>query len=221
MISESDTHVFRSEVKKLCRHYGHQNWWPWVYVNHKIVSQTASERAFEVAIGAILTQNTSWQNVEKSLEALAGAGRLSLKGLSKVSYESLCDLVKASGYYRQKSKKLKALVDFVKHEAHGDLITLKHDPQIRRKLLSIWGVGPETADTILLYGLGLPFFIVDAYTRRFLVTVTGSTVWKQANYSEVQKFCSLAIPSTVSNWSEIHACLVAWGKENKTKTRKG
>lgn len=209
--------VFKREVAKLRKIYGPQNWWPMVYLNGKKVSRTASARVFEVAVGAILTQNAAWTNVEKCLGELAWAGLISAVAIEKSPLNVLQKLIRPAGYYKQKAKKLKALAHFAIREERGSLFNLKKDLSARIKLLSIWGVGPETADTILLYGLDLPYFAVDAYTRRFLIHLTGSNRWKTATYSEVQKFCEESIPKSVVNWQEAHACIVAWGKGSRKK----
>ena len=173
------------------------------------------DRGFEVAVGAILTQNTAWKNVEKALMCLAEKQLTDPFAILKIDLQTLERCVHASGYYKQKAKKLRALSKFAADECNGDLNRLKKDERARERLLSIWGIGPETADTILLYGLDLPYFVVDAYTRRLLFSVTGSDHWKKCPYAEVQEFCSCSIPKSVRAWQKVHAVIVEWGKERK------
>lgn len=120
--------------------------------------------------------------------------------------------VRSSGYFRQKAKKLKRFAQFVEKDLHGDLRELLKQTDSRTPLLAQWGIGPETADTILLYGLELPYFVVDAYTRRLLVDLIGSKRWYKASYDATQEFCAQAIPTSVRRWQEAHALIVAWGK---------
>ncbi|MFH1077899.1 MAG: hypothetical protein V1745_01275 [Patescibacteria group bacterium] len=234
--SAEDAAAFRAAVTKLRRDLGPQGWWPRVVrdgrmteVKHhpgdasRWVSWTDADRAFEVAVGAILTQNTAWKNVETALVCLAERGLLTSSALSSARLPSIASAIRSAGYYRQKTKKLKTFARFVEDTLDGNLINIlssssaaKDLPIIRERLLSLWGIGPETADTILLYGLGVPSFVVDAYTRRFLVEVTGSIRWLTMPYDDVRSFCEAAIPRSVRGWQEAHAVIVAWGK---TKVR--
>jgi endonuclease-3 related protein len=192
------------------------------------VARTESDRAFEVAIGAILTQNAAWKNVETALVCLAYKNLLTSKRLSTARLPAIQTCIRSSGYFRQKAKKLKFFARFVEEELGGDLnIVMSSSSEAkdlpirisiaREMLLSLWGIGPETADTILLYGLGVPSFVVDTYTRRLLVEVTRSRLWLKMPYDDVQAFCSDAIPRSVRAWQEAHAVIVAWGKESKSK----
>ncbi len=149
--------LVRAIYRKLARIWGPQHWWP-------------AETAFEVIAGAILTQNTSWTNVERALDALRSAGVLSLDGIRKLPIDELETLVRSSGYYRQKAKRLKAFVDFVDETYGGSLEKMFSAPteRLRAELLSLNGIGNETADAILLYGGHHEIFVVDAYTRRIL-----------------------------------------------------
>ncbi|MFA6446935.1 MAG: hypothetical protein WCW31_01615 [Patescibacteria group bacterium] len=200
---------------------------------------------WEVGIGAILTQNTSWSNVEKALLNMAQAGVLTPQEIIKS--RRLESLIRPVGYYKQKAKKLKILARFfVEHPSVilneawrsegyplSDTVEILRKAQndevigLRQQLLSLWGVGPETADTILLYGFGLPIFVVDAYTRRLLVQLSDDQSWLTRPYDEVRGFCESALNShigsgratsyemratMVSCWQESHALIVQWGK---------
>ncbi|HEU4413593.1 MAG TPA: endonuclease III domain-containing protein [Candidatus Angelobacter sp.] len=146
-----------SYYTSLLTHYGPQNWWP-------------ARSRIEVIIGAYLTQNTNWSNVEKALKNLRRARMLSLRALRRISLERLEELIRPSGYYRQKARKLKTFVEFLDRSYSGSLTLMFAQPtkNLRAELLALNGVGPETADSILLYAGGHPVFVVDAYTRRIL-----------------------------------------------------
>jgi endonuclease-3 related protein len=137
--------------------WGAQHWWP-------------AETRFEVIIGAYLTQNTAWTNVERALANLRAAHVLSVEGIRRVSLAKLERLIHPSGYFRQKAKRLKTFVAFLENKYDGSLDLLFAQPteQLREELLGLNGVGPETADSILLYAGNHPVFVVDAYTRRVL-----------------------------------------------------
>jgi len=137
--------------------YGPQNWWP-------------AESRFEVVVGAILTQNTSWKNVEKAMAELRRARRLSVAGIRRTPAPQLARLIHSSGYFRQKAKRLKNFVVWIDRVYGGSLARMFAQPtdKLRAELLALNGIGPETADSILLYAGGHPVFVVDAYTRRVL-----------------------------------------------------
>jgi len=146
-----------SYYQSLLAHYGPQNWWP-------------GESRFEVIAGAYLTQNTNWSNVEKALANLRSAGALSLKAMRELPLGRLEELVRPSGYFRQKAGKLKTFIAFLDANYAGSLDRMFAQPtdKLRAELLALHGVGPETADSILLYAGNHPVFVVDAYTRRIL-----------------------------------------------------
>jgi endonuclease-3 related protein len=137
--------------------WGAQHWWP-------------AETQFEVIVGAYLTQNTAWTNVERALAHLRTARLLSVEGIRRVKLARLERLIRPSGYFRQKAKRLKTFVAFLDREYEGSLEQLFSQPtaKLREELLNLNGVGPETADSILLYAGNHPVFVVDAYTRRIL-----------------------------------------------------
>ncbi len=226
----NDKQKFRAFIDKVEKEYGKQGWWPRVVrigtqcavpvqVKHHPgpksywLSKTLSAQAFEVSIGAILTQNTTWTNVEKALICLAQKNLLTSRAITSARLASLESCVKSSGYYRQKAKKLKLFARFVEVELGGDLRHLDAN-QGRENLLGQWGIGPETADTILLYGLNRHIFVIDAYTRRLLVRLTGSEKWLKLPYDEVRAWCEEAMgKSKVKMFQEAHALIVRWGKE--------
>jgi endonuclease III related protein len=141
----------------LYRAWGPQHWWP-------------AETRFEVIVGAYLTQNTAWTNVERALENLRGARLMDLEGIRTVPLAKLERLIRPSGYFRQKAKRLKIFITFLDKHYHGSLEKLFAQPteNLREELLNLNGIGPETADSILLYAGNHPVFVVDAYTRRIL-----------------------------------------------------
>src|ERR1700682_186904 len=141
----------------MSRALGPMHWWP-------------ARTPFEVIVGAILTQNTSWTNVERAIANLRSARMLTPSAISAARPSRLATLVRSSGYFRQKAKKLKAFVRFLQREYGGSLERMFDTPteELREKLLSVHGIGPETADSILLYAGSHPVFVVDAYTRRML-----------------------------------------------------
>jgi endonuclease-3 related protein len=149
--------AIRNYYGVLYRAWGAQHWWP-------------AETAFEVIAGAYLTQNTAWTNVERGLQNLRSAGVLSMEGIRRVKLARLQRLIRPSGYFRQKAQRLKTFIAFVDKQYEGSLDRMFSQPtnHLREQLLSLNGVGPETADSILLYAGNHPVFVVDAYTRRIL-----------------------------------------------------
>jgi endonuclease-3 related protein len=184
----------------LFEYFGPQGWWP-------------ASTSLEVIVGAILTQNTSWHNVEKAILNLKEAGLLSLEGLLGVAPDDLAELIRPSGYYNVKARKLKAMVSFLQDNCQGDLDVLFARPldELRRDLLSVYGVGPETADSILLYAGGLPSFVVDAYTRRVFQRL--SLVSEGDSYEDIRGFFMERLPSSPQLYNEYHALIVALAKD--------
>jgi len=146
-----------SYYRALFRHYGPQNWWP-------------ARSRFEVIVGAYLTQNTNWSNVEKAISNLRGARLLTVNAMRQAKLAKLEMLVRPSGYFRQNARKLKTFIAFLDQQYSGSLTRMFSQPteKLRAELLALNGVGPETADSILLYAGNHPVFVVDAYTRRVL-----------------------------------------------------
>src|SRR5437764_10526585 len=162
--------------------WGRQNWWP-------------AQSRFEVIVGAYLTQNTAWTNVEKAMTNLRRARVLSVKGLRGIGQAELEQLVRPSGYFRQKAQKVKTFIQFLDTHYGGSLDRMFAQPtgKLRSELLDLNGVGPETADSILLYGGNHPVFVVDAYTRRILER--HGIVHPKTTYEEIRSLIENAISS--------------------------
>jgi len=191
--------------RKLFRHFGPRHWWP-------------GEGAFEVMVGAILTQNTAWPNVEKAINNLKKEKALSPKKLETIKLKKLRRLIKPSGYYNEKAKKLKNLTAFLRRSCGFEIKKLKRKKlkELRRSLLGVNGIGPETADSILLYALEKPVFVVDAYTRRIFSRL--GLIGENAGYAEIQSFFTDNLPKKTKLFNEYHALIVELGK---TYCRKG
>ena len=185
--------------RKLYQAYGPRHWWP-------------GETSFEVMVGAILTQNTSWRNVEKAIQRLKGKAVLNPEGVHRLRKSELARLIRSSGYYRVKADRLKSFIDFLFGQYGGDLKRMKKErlEELREELLRVKGIGPETADSILLYGLKKPIFVVDAYTRR--VFSRHGVVSEKASYEEIQKLFMDHLPLDEALFNEYHALIVHIGK---------
>jgi endonuclease III related protein len=173
----------------LARAWGRQHWWP-------------AQSRFEVIVGAYLTQNTSWRNVEIAMRNLRAARVLSVEGIRNISLSRLEQLIRSSGYFRQKARKLKTFVKFVDQKYGGSLTKMFAQPtaELREQLLALNGVGPETADSILLYAGQNPVFVVDAYTRR--LAVRHEILNEKASYEEFRSLFERAlidVPDVASN----------------------
>jgi endonuclease-3 related protein len=181
--------------------FGPQHWWP------------GSHRPFEVIVGAILVQNTSWTNAEQALSNLRAESRLSARGIESASLRRLERLIRPSGYFRQKAKKLKAFCSFLRVEFGGSLGRMFDTPTLvlREKLLEVYGIGPETADSILLYAGGHSTFVVDAYTRRILVR--HGWIQERANYDDIRWLFERRFPGDVKLFNEFHALIDSAGKQ--------
>jgi endonuclease III related protein len=166
----------------LFRHYGPQNWWP-------------ARSRFEVIVGAYLTQNTNWSNVEKAISNLRGARLLTVNAMRQAKLAKLEMLVRPSGYFRQKARKLKTFIAFLDQQYSGSLTRMFSQPteKLRAELLALNGVGPETADSILLYAGNHPVFVVDAYTRRVLQR--HNIISAKAGYEEIRSLVEHALSS--------------------------
>jgi endonuclease-3 related protein len=179
--------------------YGHQNWWP-------------SETTDETIIGAILTQNTNWTNVEKAINNLKNNNLCSLKKINKTNMETLTELIRPSGYFNQKAQRLK---NFAKKVNINEL-KKKDTDKAREFLLSLNGIGPETADSILLYALNKPIFVIDAYTIR-LFTRLGVIL---KTYSDYQNYFMQTLPLDTNLFNEYHALIVNHAKHTCQKKTK-
>jgi endonuclease-3 related protein len=184
----------------LFERFGRQHWWP-------------GETQFEIITGAILTQNTNWANVEKAIANLKSAGCLTPHKLQGLDHRELALLIRPAGYYNIKAKRLKNFMNWLFDNHAGKLSNLEgvETNQIRTELLSIKGIGCETADSILLYALDRPVFVVDAYTAR--ITVRHRLIEPGADYEQLRELFQSNLPEDVRLFNEYHALLVRVGKE--------
>jgi endonuclease-3 related protein len=187
--------------ERLLARYGHAGWWP-------------GESAFEVCVGAILTQNTAWSNVERTLVGLRSGGLMTFERLSRVPLSSLARLLRSSGTFNVKARRVRAFLDFVAAEYGGRVEGMRAERpgDLRRKLLAVSGIGPETADAIALYAARHPQFVVDAYTRR----IGRRLGWLRGpeSYDEVQRFFTERLPTDAALFNDYHAQLVRLAKEH-------
>ncbi len=216
--------VFIEAYLELYRSIGPRHWWP-------------AQSPFEMMLGAILTQNTSWANVEKALASLASKKLLEASKLAKLSAAELAPLIRSSGYYNQKARKILSLVQWFSAYDYSIAEVLQHftkgkrnpaspaikegQEALRKELLSLYGIGPETADSILCYAMGLPYFVVDAYSLRWLARYQPDYAW--ISYEDlrlrVQSEFELYFPQKQWNkhYNEFHALLVYLAKHICTK----
>lgn len=180
--------------------FGPQHWWP-------------ADSPFEVIIGAVLVQNTNWQNVKKAIGNLREVDLLEPHALHQVPQEELEELIRPSGYFRIKARRLCNLLKFLVDRYDGSLEAMFRTGQssLREELLGIDGVGPETADSILLYAGGLPVFVVDTYTYRVLAR--HGWIGFDADYHAIQDYCQSSLPEDAALYNEFHALLVRLGKD--------
>ncbi len=183
---------------KLLNHFGNQNWWP-------------ADTKFEVIVGAILTQQTSWKNVEKSIKNLKDNNLLEPKKLFRLPVKKLENLIKSSGFFKVKSKRLRNFLEFFIEKYNGNLnrmFELSLD-DLRKELLTVHGIGPETCDSILLYSGNKLVFVVDAYTLRLCERYP---IIKSEKYEEVKEFFENNLTKDVNLFKEFHALIVELGK---------
>ncbi|NWG86259.1 MAG: endonuclease III domain-containing protein [Hydrogenophilaceae bacterium] len=187
--------------RKLHAHYGPQHWWP-------------GETPFEVMVGAVLTQNTAWTNVEKAIANLKRARALNATALLKLAPAELAELIRPAGYFNVKAKRLQHLCAFLAEQGVARqpqrLRGKAPLPELRRRLLAVHGVGEETADSILLYALNLPSFVVDAYTRRIFGRL--GLIAGDESYHQIQAAFVAGLPKEVALYNEYHALIVQLGK---------
>lgn len=185
--------------KALLNHFGPQKWWP-------------GDSPFEVAVGAILTQNTNWQNVARAIENLKKANVLEPHSIDRLAIAELAELIRPAGYFRLKAKRLKNFVHWLVTRFDGsmDAMAAASLSTLREELLSINGIGPETADSILLYAVHKPTFVVDAYTHR--IAVRHGWIEPEASYDGLKEYFESRLPDDVPTLNEMHALLVQVGK---------
>lgn len=208
-----------STYKRLYNKFQEQGWWPVLNQNNilvynrnfKDVKKTPAQK-LEICVGAILTQNTSWKNVELALKNLSKQKLISVKKLDKILEKKLAALIKPSGYYNQKARTIKNFIKFAKN--YKNINHMFGDRNIRNKLLKIKGIGPETADSILLYADNKPYFVVDAYTMR-IFTRLGKA--KTGSYGMLQQTFHKKLKNDYKLFNEYHALIVRLAKENCKK----
>lgn len=186
--------------KRLFEAFGPRHWWP-------------GETPFEVIIGAILTQNTAWTNVEKAINNLKSQDLLTPERLKHLPEDELAELIRPAGYYNLKANRLKEFIKFLFSHYAGDLNQMFNQDmwELRRELLGVKGIGPETADSILLYAGQKPIFVVDAYTRRMLTR--HNLIEKKTSYTQIQDLFMTNLKQDVQLYNEYHALIVQLGKE--------
>jgi endonuclease-3 related protein len=206
MVSKDIGKQLKTIYKALYRAYGPQHWWP-------------GDTPFEMMVGAVLTQNTAWGNVEKAIAALKKSRLLSLSRLHDTPGGRLASLIRPSGYFNIKAQRLKSLTAFIVGRYRGSLKRMfADDPrELREGLLGVNGVGPETADSIMLYAVNRPYFVVDAYTKR--VFNRHGLVSERAVYHEVQRLFMENLHADARLYNEYHALIVRVAKERCKKSR--
>lgn len=182
---------------RLLEHFGPQNWWP-------------AETPFEVIVGAILTQQTAWKNVEKAIENLKNAGLMDLRALARATVEEIAPHIAPCGFYRTKPLRLLRMACYIR-DNHGDVESLLKRPseELREELLSLKGIGPETADSILCYASDKLYFVVDAYTKRIGQRLG---IFDYERYEDIQSHFQRILPKDLKTFREFHALMVALGK---------
>ena len=193
--------IVRRVYDLLYERYRPQGWWP-------------AETKLEVVLGAILVQSTAWGNAAKALAAIKRAGVLDVVALARLSEGEIGELVRSSGFYTVKARRVKAFVGHVMERYGGDLdVMLERDAkELRTELLGIHGIGEETADCIILYAAGKPRFVIDEYTRR-IVGRLGVGPGGRGTYADYQRIFEEAMPSEAGVYGEYHALLIALGKD--------
>ena len=186
---------------RLLDFFGPQYWWP-------------GETPFEVMVGAILTQNTAWTNVEKAIGNLKERGLLSFAAMVTLPHAELAELIRPCGYFNVKAHRLHNLLALIRERFDGDLELMAQEelPALRQALLAVKGIGPETADSILLYAAGKPTFVVDAYTHR-IFSRHGLVSEEGALYEEIQELFMDSLPPDPALFNEYHALIVRTAKE--------
>lgn len=198
---QTDQKIILTEIyDTLYSHFGPRHWWP-------------GDTPFEIAVGAILTQNTNWTNVEKAIANLKKAKALNAKTLHGLSHKKLASLITPAGYFNVKAKRLKNFLAFLLNHYNGSMkrMEVKDLAELREELLTVNGIGPETADSILLYALSKPVFVIDAYTKRILQR--HNIISGEVTYHELQELFHKNIPQNVNLYNEYHAQIVMLGKD--------
>ncbi len=189
----------REIYNALYSHFGPQHWWP-------------GNTMIEISVGAILTQNTAWSNVEKAIRNLKRGNKLSIKALDKISSAECAEIIRPAGYFNVKSRRLKNFITMLKKEFSGSIKRMSrlNIEQAREKLLNVNGIGRETADSILLYALEKPVFVIDAYTRRILSR--HDCIQGDEDYDVLRQMFERFLKKDVQLYNEYHALIVMTGK---------
>lgn len=187
-----------SVYRRLLRAYGPQYWWP-------------GDGRFEIMVGAVLTQNTAWINVERAIANLKAARALSPQAILAAHPRRLASWLKPSGYFNVKARRLRALVEWLVRAGGVRRLVGRPTDRLRAELLAVHGIGPETADDILLYALDRPVFVIDAYTRRLFARL--ALIDGDEDYEELRQFFESNLPAEVALYNEYHALIVRHAKE--------
>ena len=198
-MSAETREILRDVYRRLSRQYGPQHWWP-------------ADSPFEVMVGAVLTQSTSWTNVEKAMDSLKAADALSPGAIRRLSPEELAQTIYSAGFHNSKARKLKAMVEYLGDRFGDDIEAMKRVDlvELRAELLGVHGIGEETADAILLYALEMPSFVIDAYTRRLLSRI--GVAPERDRYGDYQRMFEDSLESDPRTFDEYHALIVTHGK---------
>ena len=200
---------------RLFSHFGPQNWWPVTLENeitpkyHKKIKLNSKQK-LEICFGAILTQNTNWKNVEKAIIQLNKNNLININKIIRVNNKKLAEIIKSSGYHNQKAIKLKNFCLFLMNNYNRNIEKLFSNSitKLRSELLSVNGIGPETADSIILYAAKKPIFVIDAYTKRIMNRIG----FKENSYDELQNLFMNSLKKDEKLFNEYHALLVELGK---------
>jgi endonuclease-3 related protein len=190
----------------LLEHFGPQEWWP-------------GDTPFEIMVGAVLTQNTNWVNVSRAIDNLKKENLLWFEKLHDLPVELLAEKIKPAGYFNLKAARLKNLLNFIGEEYYGSLEYMFSEDvlNLREKILTVKGIGPETADSILLYAGNKPVFVIDTYTHR--IFSRHDVIAEEEGYYEIQEYFTLSLPEEVELFNEYHALIVRLGKEFCKKSK--
>lgn len=199
------TSMLTKVFERLHATFGPQHWWP-------------GETPFEIVVGAVLVQNTAWRNVERAIENLREAGLMEPRALHAVPEQELAELIRPAGYFQVKARRLRNLLKLIVERYDGSLETMFRTDlaTLREELLGVSGIGPETADAILLYAGGLPTFVIDTYTHRVLAR--HGWIGYDAGYREIKDHFEASLPADAALYNEYHALLVRVGKDYCRKT---
>jgi endonuclease III related protein len=199
---DEGNNAFQLIYLRLHEYYGHQDWWP-------------AEDEFEIIIGAILTQNTNWSNVEKAIDNLKQQDYCSANAVVELDLHQLGQLIRSSGYFNQKALRLKVIASWYLEQGGVSGLSLLKAAELRQQLLSLKGVGEETADDICLYAFNHPLFVIDTYTRRIFSRL--SLLKAEQRYTRLQQLFHLHLPADAAHYQQYHALIVAHAKQHCRK----